>query len=123
MSPFQRSQVDLLARRLAESPQRLIALFGPRQTGKTTIVHQARQIIEQHSRYLSVDEPDSPTSLVSSRPFPGQVTTAPQVRNADWLTQHWEEARREAETSSNGFVLVLDEIQKVPNWSDTVKGL
>ena len=33
MAPFQRSQVDLLARRLAESPQRLIALFGPRQTG------------------------------------------------------------------------------------------
>ena len=123
MAPFQRSQVDLLARRLAESPQRLIALFGPRQTGKTTIVRQALQTIDRPSRYLSVDEPDSPTSLVSSGPRAGHITTIPQVRNAYWLTQQWEYARREAETSGNGFVLVLDEIQKVPNWSDTVKGL
>ncbi len=123
MVPFQRSQVYLLTHRLAESPQRLIALFGPRQTGKTTIVRQALRIIDQPSRYLSVDDPDSPTSFVPPGPRMGQITTMPRVRNADWLTRHWEEARREAETSSNGFVLVFDEIQKVPNWSDTVKGL
>ena len=35
----------------------------------------------------------------------------------------WEAARREAETSPRGAVLVLDEIQKISQWSETVKGL
>ena len=35
----------------------------------------------------------------------------------------WEQARRRAEESDDGFVLVFDEIQKVHNWSETVKGL
>ena len=35
----------------------------------------------------------------------------------------WQEARIEAERFGRGFVLVLDEIQKVPGWSETVKGL
>ena len=34
-----------------------------------------------------------------------------------------EVARVQAERSEAGFVLVLDEIQKVPDWSETVKGL
>ena len=36
---------------------------------------------------------------------------------------NWARARRQAERSPNGFVLVLDEIQKIPQWSETVKGL
>ena len=38
MNPFQRPQVNTLVQRLAEAPHPIIALFGPRQTGKTTIV-------------------------------------------------------------------------------------
>lgn len=38
MAAFQRTQVVALVRRLVEAPRRIIALFGPRQTGKTTIV-------------------------------------------------------------------------------------
>ena len=52
-----------------------------------------------------------------------QVVPLPQVRNADWLIQTWEAARRRAEMSENGSVLVFDEIQKIPRWSDTIKGL
>ena len=58
MRSYERSQVDTLCRRLAEEPRRLIALFGPRQTGKTTIVGQALQRIDFRSRYLAVDRPD-----------------------------------------------------------------
>ena len=36
---------------------------------------------------------------------------------------NWERARREADRSRKGSVLVLDEIQKIPQWSETVKGL
>ena len=122
MESFQRSQVTTVCRRLAEEPHRLIALFGPRQTGKTTIVRQALARIDLRSRYLAVDEPDSPTFRV-----PSDATEAvfpfPQVRDTDWLVRQWEEARREVEQSGRGYVLVFDEIQKIPRWAETVKGL
>ena len=53
----------------------------------------------------------------------GTTPRRPQARDAEWLVAAWEEARREAEESLTGSVLVLDEIQKIPNWSETVKGL
>ena len=46
----------------------------------------------------------------------------PKYETRKWLVRHWEEARREAE-QLGGFVLVFDEIQKVPQWSETIKGL
>ena len=122
MEPFQRSQVTTLCHRLAEAPHRLIALFGPRQTGKTTIVRQALRQIDLESRYLAVDEPDSPVLRVPADTA-GATYLAPQVRNTEWLVSNWEEARREAERFGRGFVLAIDEIQKIPQWSETVKGL
>ena len=56
MSSFQRSQVTALSHRLEEAPSRIIAVFGPRQTGKTTIVRQALGQIPQQSLYLAVDD-------------------------------------------------------------------
>ena len=123
MPPFQRAQVDILTRRLTEAPSRIIAVFGPRQTGKTTIVRQALQEIAQDSLYLAVDEPDSPVFGFEADPTSADTILAPQVRNTEWLVRNWETARARAERSQAGFVLVLDEIQKVPDWSETVKGL
>ena len=41
-----------------------------------------------------------------------------------WLVQAWENARKEAQRSDRGFILVLDEIHHVRgNWSRAVKGL
>ena len=122
MAVFQREQVATLIRRLAEPPRFIIALFGPRQTGKTTIVRQALQRIERPSRYLAVDEPDS-VSLEIPPIRAGASIRRPQIRDTEWLVLNWEYARREADRSPNGSVLVLDEIQKIPQWSETVKGL
>ena len=122
MNPYQRSQVNTLAQRLTETPHHIIALFGPRQTGKTTIVRQALRQVDLESRYLAVDEPDislfRTPSAVAEATFP-----LSQERNTDWLVRSWQEARIEAERSPRGFVLVFDEIQQIPNWSETVKGL
>ena len=123
MAIFQRSQVTTLFQRLSETPTRIVAVFGPRQTGKTTIVRQALQQIELNSRYLSVDEPDTPGLLISDAATSAGALEADQVRDSDWLISHWHEARRLAERSDHGFVLAVDEIQKIPNWSETVKGL
>ena len=108
--------------RLAEDPHQLIALFGPRQTGKTYLVKQALRQIDFKSRYLAADEPDSP----ARRGLPdetGETFPMSQVPNTDWLVRNWEQARSGAEQTERGFVLVFDEIQKIPQWSETVKGL
>ena len=125
MTSFQRPQVATLCRRFAESPRQLIALFGPRQTGKTTIVRQALRQIDLDSRYLAVDEPDSTEFRVPSAATEATFL-APQERDKERLRErlvkNWEEARLKAE-QLGGFVLVLDEIQEIPQWSETVKGL
>ena len=122
MAPFQRAQVATLVHRLGEPPRRIIALFGPRQSGKTTIVRQALRRIDSPSLYLPVDEPDSPMVRIPPSPA-GTAAPGRQPRDVEWLVLRWEAARREAEGSPRGAVLVLDEIQKIPQWSETVKGL
>ena len=126
METFQRAQVTTLYERLAEPPNRIITLFGPRQSGKTTIVRQALQQIDpEKRRYLPVDEFDD--SSVPGIPANTDETTfrPSQVRDrnlTDWLKRSWKEARLRAE-QLGGSVLVFDEIQKIPQWSETVKGL
>ena len=101
---FIRSQATLLARRLRETRRFIQAVTGPRQVGKTTLV---RQVIEGHglrARFASADEPT--------------------LRGQSWIEQQWEAARLEAtESGRAGSVLILDEIQKIPLWSETVKRL
>ena len=122
MKSFQRSQVATLCDRLAEPPHHIIAIFGPRQTGKTTIVHQALARTDIESRYLSADEPRSRESRGPYDEYE-TVLALSQERDTDWLVRSWEEARGEAWRGSRGFVLALDEIQRIPQWSQTVKGL
>ena len=122
MAAFQRDHVGTLVSRLAEPPRFIIALFGPRQTGKTTIVRQALQQIQQPSRYLAIDEPDSMSLEIPSTRVEA-ILRRSRERDTEWLVLNWERARREADRSLDGSVLVLDEIQKIPQWSETVKGL
>ena len=111
-----------MVRRLAENPNKLIAVFGPRQTGKTTIVLQALRQIDLERGYLAVDSPDSSEIPIPSNES-GATIPFPQVRDTGWLVRNWQAGRREANRSGRGFVLVFDEIQKIANWSETVKGL
>jgi predicted AAA+ superfamily ATPase len=100
--PFRRPQTATLAARL-EEPRRFIQVVaGPRQTGKTTLVQQATEGLDTPVRHASADEPG--------------------LRDADWIARQWEAARLSIEGAA-GAVLVLDEIQKIPNWSETVKRL
>ena len=67
-----------MVRRLAEKPNKLIAVFGPRQTGKTTMVLQALRQIDLESRYLAVDSPLTrrDSSASSEIPIPSNVSGA-----------------------------------------------
>lgn len=102
LKPFQRAQIRELSRRLSEPRRFIQVVAGARQVGKTTLVQQATESSKQVVRYASADEPT--------------------LRGADWVGQQWQAARLET-SSKRGAVLVLDEIQKIPNWSEAVKRL
>lgn len=122
---FERRQINILRQRLNESPRFMIVVAGPRQVGKTTMVRQA--IPPARSTFVAVDQPVP--SVVD--PFGGQRSIATTVemagspRGAEWLVQEWGQARAQARTLPAGqcFVLAIDEIQKIPRWSEIVKGL
>ena len=120
MQAFQRSQVDSLLSRLRERPRHIIALFGPRQTGKTRLVRQALHRTDRFPLYHTLDELDA-----ADPSLPGVEPTLPLPRepDAEWLARTWQHAREEADRRPNGVVLALDEIQAVPQWSSTVKAL
>ncbi len=103
-SSYQRPQAAELRRRLGEPRRFIQVVAGPRQVGKTTLVQQLADEIGPDVRYASADEPT--------------------LRGNEWVAQQWEAARLEAKQAGPvGVVLALDEIQKIPDWSETVKRL
>jgi predicted AAA+ superfamily ATPase len=101
-APYRRQAADTLATRLAEPRRFIQVVAGPRQVGKTTLVQQVTDALTVPVRNASADEPT--------------------LKGTDWIAQQWDAARL-AITDKRGGVLVLDEIQKIPGWSDTVKRL
>ena len=123
---FQRYHVQLLQSRLHETPRFITIVAGPRQIGKTTLVRQAIEEIEH--LFISVDpsgESGWMAFTMSTMPIQ-EVEGAP--RNSAWLIRTWQAARAQCEAFKREhphrpFVFVLDEIQKITRWPDTVKGL
>ena len=119
---FQRPHVGELCDLLEARPRFMIAIFGPRQTGKTTIVQQALERISIPGRLLPIDSVEH-LGLDASLNLGSLAPGIPPAGSKEWLVRHWRAARAEAELTGRGFVLALDEIQKLPDWSETVKGL
>ena len=98
---MERAQAQELTRRLAEPRRFMQILAGPRQVGKTTLARQAIGRFAGLAHYATADLPAAP--------------------DAAWVEQQWVLGRR---LSSQGpALLVLDEVHKVPRWSEAVKGL
>jgi predicted AAA+ superfamily ATPase len=93
---------EAFAARLREPRRFIQVISGPRQTGKTTLAQYILSQFECATHYASAD------AVLSA--------------GAVWLEQQWEIARQALRAGGEG-VLAIDEIQKIPNWSETVKKL
>lgn len=130
METYERPIISDLVERLNEAPKLLTIITGPRQSGKTILIRQALYQCDLRSLYLPVDKPESTAPYPLSYAEQDSATASDETsisiseeKDSRWLVRRWEQARREARNSKRGFILVFDEIQKIPNWSETVKGL
>jgi predicted AAA+ superfamily ATPase len=76
-------------------------LIGPRQVGKTTIARQIEESIGIPTVYATAD---SPVPLDSA-----------------WIETQWRRAIVDSAPSGGPLLLILDEVQKVRGWSETLK--
>lgn len=99
---YKRIEYQLIKNRL-EEPRRFIqVVMGARQVGKSTVVKQVLKEISLPYRLFSADNVPA--------------------TNSAWISNCWAAVRSLKE--ANGWesaVLVIDEIQKISNWSEVVK--
>ena len=86
---------------LRGKPRLIQVIVGPRQVGKTTLALQVYGRWTGPKLYKTADLPNIPT--------------------VDWVITQWEEAREKSQKRRRETLLVLDEIQKIPRWSEAVK--
>ena len=99
---FERPYLKSVKSRIEESRKFIQVILGPRQVGKTTMV---TQLVEQ---------------LLIPNLF--ESADAISATNSAWITQIWESARLRMKASNTSeFLLIIDEVQKIDNWSEVVK--
>jgi len=100
---FKRPIYDVLLKRIGEPRRFIQVLAGPRQTGKTTLAQQVMRECGLPTHYISADEPT--------------------LQDRTWLSQQWDIARLKIGRGKarSSALLIIDEVQKISGWSETVK--
>jgi len=106
---IQRQGLQVLTRRLHDPRRFLQVLAGPRQVGKTTHMRQSLASLSASPQGHSIAQ-----HSVSA--------DSPGLQSSRWLATQWETARALA-LQSGACIVVLDEVQKLPRWTDEVKRL
>lgn len=102
MHQFEREIVFKVLQGLQGKKKILHIITGPRQVGKTTAAHQIAAKWPGRSIHASADSPLPP--------------------GPEWIHAQWDRATRLKNRDGNQDVLlILDEIQKVQGWSETIK--
>lgn len=97
-----RKQYHTLKARIQEPRHFMQVLAGPRQVGKSTLVGQVLQKVPI--------------------PYSVEVADAIDSKDRDWIRRVWEGARTTMTLRGEAErLLVIDEIQKIDNWSEVVK--
>ena len=98
---YRRPMFDALRRRMTEPRRFIQVVAGARQVGKTTLVRQVVETSGMPAQFASADEPG--------------------LKGREWLAMQWEAARLRAGRTAS--LLVVDEVQKIDGWAETVKRL
>lgn len=97
-----RKQFGTLKERILEPRKFMQVVAGPRQVGKSTIVGQ---VLEDVSIAHVIEVADGVDS-----------------KDSDWIHRVWEAARATMMIRNiDEYLLVIDEVQKIDNWSEMVK--
>jgi hypothetical protein len=100
---FERPMVAEIAAALEHKLPLLQVVVGPRQVGKSTAAAQVEKRLGWPSLTASAD--------------------APLPHPPEWIETQWRLARAKTASTAKRVLLILDEIQKVPGWSEVVKRL
>ncbi len=99
---YKRAEYQTIKERIKESRKFIQVVMGARQIGKSTVVKQVLNDLDEPYRMFSAD--NVPTT------------------NSAWIADCWAAARSLKENKGwDSIVLVIDEIQKITNWSEVVK--
>lgn len=99
---YKKIEYKLITERLKEPRKFIQVVMGPRQVGKSTVVKQVLEDIDIPFRFFSADQPTA--------------------FNNSWISNCWEATRSiMAQQGLASYILVIDEIQKISNWSEAVK--
>ena len=97
-----RKQYHTLKARIQEPRRFIQVVVGPRQVGKSTLVAQLMKDI--------------------TIPHSVEVADAIDPQDTDWIRRVWEGARNTMTIrKEEQHLLVIDEVQKIDNWSEQVK--
>jgi predicted AAA+ superfamily ATPase len=99
---YKRGVLQLIKNRSLEPRKFIQVLVGPRQVGKTTLIKQL--LSEINVEYYAV------------------TADALYAVDSVWLRNEWNIARLKLQQSgSKDLLFIIDEVQKVENWSEMVK--
>lgn len=100
---YRRKIFNSIDQRLTQGTNVIQVISGPRQVGKTTLVKQLFESKKRCGIY--------------------HIADGVMVDGALWLERIFHEAQLKQNKSKLPVVLAIDEIQKIPNWSETIKRL
>ena len=99
---YHRPQYQIIKNRIEEPRKFIQVIMGPRQVGKTTVIRQVLNDLNHPYAFFSADN------------IP--------VSQKAWLSECWEAARMKMKSQClNDIVLIIDEVQKIAEWSEAVK--
>jgi len=97
-----KDRVKILEQRIKEKRRFIQVIAGPRQVGKTTMILEYLKKTDKNNIYITADDVNP--------------------ENDQWISQQWELIRTKMKIKKiNEYINVIDEIQNIKKWSNTVK--
>lgn len=99
---YKRAEYQTIKKRLEEQRRFIQVVMGARQIGKSTVVKQVLKDLDTPYQFFSADNVPA--------------------TNSSWISNCWATVRSLKQNNDwESIILIIDEIQKIANWSEVVK--